>query len=236
MNPGRREMSAVCWGHPGVGLAYREGGRGAAGAWDEDGGGRRAGACHTRGETSVCSLQAAGWVPTRDVHQQPHFWECNLSKERSRIQSFSKDKGPPDGAGEELSTERSAGSLQSWLGGSCSHTHLVGTEPAQRPSPDSTSVPALWGRAPACGSLSGRAVSWAPRLLSSIPGLHPPEARCASPPLKNRDNGSVPWLGERLDSSQLQEHGDAHNRKCRASPSRAPGPAGSRTREACAFS
>ena len=65
MNPGRREMSAVCWGHPGVGLAYREGGRGAAGAWDDDGGGRRAGACHTRGETSVCSLQAAGWVPTR---------------------------------------------------------------------------------------------------------------------------------------------------------------------------
>lgn len=111
------------------------------------------------------------------VHQQPHFWECNLSKECSRIQSFSKDKGPPDGAGEELSMERSTGSLQSWLGGSCSHTHLVGTEPAQRPSPDSTSARALWGRAPACGSLSGRAVSWALRLLSSIPGLYPSEAR-----------------------------------------------------------
>lgn len=26
MNPGHREMSAVCWGRPGVGVAYREGG------------------------------------------------------------------------------------------------------------------------------------------------------------------------------------------------------------------
>ena len=68
MNPGRREMSAMCWGHPGVGMAYREGGQGAAGAWDEDGGRRRAGACHTRGETSVCSLQAADWVPMRDMY------------------------------------------------------------------------------------------------------------------------------------------------------------------------
>lgn len=91
------------------------------------------------------------------VHQQPRFWECILSKARSRIQSFSKDKGPPDGSGEELSTERSAGSLQPCLGGSCSHTRLLSTEPAQGPSPDSTSARALWGRAPTCDlSLGGR--------------------------------------------------------------------------------
>lgn len=64
MNPGHREMSAVCWGCPGVECGLQRGRSSflwtrCCWNWDEDGGGSRAGTCHTcLEETSVCSLQA----------------------------------------------------------------------------------------------------------------------------------------------------------------------------------